>query len=249
MMMNSSFRQRKRARTAGKGVQKTALVAVSKKQAEENLARKVVQLSKYVKGLKPEMKFADLTMSSSNVPTATGYTQLMSAIAAGTGVNQRVGENVQIKYLELHFQPLYTNSVDTAVNENPSYRFFIVQDKQQISDTTPDLTDLLDQPATPSLSLFNVSEQKRFRVIYDSGPQTVTFGVLAADMDSSISFPGKLNFTVKRNVSITTQFNGTASTDIQKNGIYFMIQSNMVSVAPAACFDFQCTTRVGYIDV
>jgi len=166
--------QRKRQRTQTKDARSTALVPVSKQQAEVNLARKVAQLSKYVKGLKPEMKFADVSLSASNVSPTTGVTTLMSAIAAGTGVNQRVGENVQVKYIEMHFEAIFAGSVAAATNDNPSYRVYIVQDKQQISNTSPGLLDLVDQPSVPTVQLFNVQEQKRFRVIYDSGPQVIS---------------------------------------------------------------------------
>jgi len=39
---------------------------------------------------------------------------------------------------------------------------------------SPALTDLVDQPSLPTVQLFNVQEQKRFRVIYDSGPQVIS---------------------------------------------------------------------------
>lgn len=165
--------RRKRLRTKSSDARSTALVAVSKQQADVNLARKVIQLSKYVKGLKPEMKFIDLNLSSTNVPFTTGVTQLMSSIGAGTNVNQRVGENVQVKYLEMHFEAGFINSVAAAVNDNPSYRVYIVQDRQQIATTSPALSDLVDVPGLPTVQLLNVQEQKRFRIIYDSGPQVM----------------------------------------------------------------------------
>jgi len=165
--------RRKRQRTKSSDARSTALVAVSQKQAELNLARKVAQLSKYVKGLKPEMKFADVSLSGTNVSPTTGLTTHMSFIAAGTGVNQRVGENVQIKYIEMHFEAVFIASIAIATNDNPSYRVYIVQDKQQVASTSPTLADLVDQPSVPTVQLLNVQEQKRFRVIYDSGPQVM----------------------------------------------------------------------------
>lgn len=166
--------RRKRQRTKASDARSTALVAVSKQQAETNLARKVLQLSKFVKGMKPEMKFVDLSLSQTNVSQVAGTSQLMSAIAAGAGVNQRIGENVQVRYIELHFEAIFAGSIASATNDNPSYRLYIVQDKQQVQNASPAVADLVDQPSLPTTQLFNVQEQKRFRVIYDSGPQVVS---------------------------------------------------------------------------
>ena len=160
-------------RTKSKDARSTALVAVSKQQAETNLARKVLQLSKYVKGMRPEMKFVDLNLSQTNVSQVAGTSQLMSAIAAGAGVNQRIGENVQVRYIELHFEAIFLSSIAVATNDNPSYRLYIVQDKQQVQNASPAVADLVDAPSLPTIQLFNVQEQKRFRVIYDSGPQVM----------------------------------------------------------------------------
>jgi len=179
--------QRKRMRTKSKDARSTALVAVSKQQADVNLARKVLQLSKYVKGMKPEMKFVDLNLSQTNVSFVAGTAQLMSAIAAGTGVNQRVGENVQVKYIELHFEAAYLNSIALSTNDNPSFRFWIVQDKQQVQNAAPSVADLVDAPSLPTISLFNVQEQKRFRVIYDSGAQVMGTRFVGSGLPASIS--------------------------------------------------------------
>lgn len=245
--------KRQRIRSRSRGPKSTALVSVSAKQAEMNLARKVVQLSKYVKGLKPEMKFVDLALSSTNVNTGTGLTQLMSAVAAGSNINNRIGENILAKYIEVNFEAVYGASISVATNDNPSYRFYIVQDKQQIGSTSPALSDLIDAPGTPTIALYNVTEQKRFRVIFDSGPQVMVMGNMSAVAPptfgySSISLPSKLTWKVKRSVTIPIEFNGTGSTNIQKNGIYLMVQSDMVATA-TACFDFLCTTRIGFTDV
>jgi len=63
-----------------------------------------------------------------------------------------------------------------------------------------------------------------------------------------MSFPSRILFTVKKNVSIPIEYNGTASTNIQKNGIYFMVQTDMLATA-TPCFDYSATCRIGYIDV
>jgi len=126
-------------------------------------------------------------LSQTNVSFVAGTAQLMSAIAAGTGVNQRVGENVQVKYIEVHFEAAYVNSIASSINDNPSFRFWIIQDKQQVQNAAPSVADLVDQPSTPTTSLFNVQEQKRFRVIYDSGAQVMGTRFVGLGVPASIS--------------------------------------------------------------
>jgi len=178
--------RRKRMRSRSRGVQSTALVAVSAKQAEMNLARKVIQLSKYVKGLQPEMKFLDVNQSTANVTPSTGVTLLMSAVATGAGVTNRVGENISVKYWEVNFEAVFVGSVAVATNDNPSYRFYVVQDRQQIANTAPVLSDLVDDPSIPTTQLLSITEQKRFRILYDSGPQVTNNNFVAGGTPSAL---------------------------------------------------------------
>jgi len=66
--------------------------------------------------------------------------------------------------------------------------------------------------------------------------------------NTSISFPSRILLNFKKTVSIPTEFNSTAATNIQKNGIYFMVATDMLATA-TACFDYTATSRIGFIDV
>jgi len=248
MMLGSTFRQRKRARFTKRSVGSGSLVPVSKLSAEINLARKVQQLSKYVKGLKPEIKYADITLASNNINAATGVTVHMTAIAQGIAVNQRIGENVQVRHVEFHGEIAYAASLVLATNDTPTYRVYIVQDMQQIASTSPSLADLVDQPALPVIQLLNVSEQKRFRILYDSGPQMLSLGSpTVPPVNSNVVQMARYHLHLQKRVSIPVEFNSTASTTIQKNGIYFMLSTDVTN-AGAPCLDWLGSSRIGFTD-
>lgn len=231
--------------------QQKSIVPVSAKQAESNLAARVVKLAKLVRGLKPEVKYIDVSLATTNAATA-GTVIHLTPISQGTAVNTRVGDVVRMLWYQVNLNILFTSSVMTTVTENPAFRFYIVQDRQQGADTAPTLAQLVDNPALPSYQLLEIQSamQGRFKVLYDSKPQLMAAGTIAvADLDSSISFPARFQFNFQRNFKSQINFNGAASTDIQRGGIYFMFSTNMVDVGAAACVDFVGTTRIAYTDV
>jgi len=249
MMLGSTFRQRKRARFTKRSVGSGSLVPVSKLSAELNMAREVQKLKKYVKGLKPEIKFADITLASTNISPTAGVTVHMTAIAQGIAVNQRIGENVQVRHVEFHGEVTYANSVGSSTNDTPTYRVYIVQDMQQIASTSPSVADLVDQPSTPVYQLYNVSEQKRFRVLYDSGPQMLSFGTpaITPPVNSNVVQMARYQLHLKKRVSIPVEFNSTGSSTIQKNGIYFMLSTD-ISASGTPCLDWLGSSRIGFTD-
>lgn len=249
MMQGSTFRQRKRARPSKSTVAKGSLVPVSAKQAEINLAQKVVKLTKLVSGLRPETKYIDTSLNSSNVPVATGLVIHLTGIAGGTGVNQRVGDAVTTLWWNLNLS-LTNTSTFSATNENPSYRFYIVRDTQQVGDTAPTAADLVDQPSLPKIQLLNVATtmQKRFQVLYDSKPQVLFAGTGVAAQNNSVVFPARLQFNLRGFKKAQVRFNGTSANDIQKGGIYLFFYTDVV-VGGADALDFTGSSRVAYTDV
>lgn len=219
-------------------------------ERESALEKKVAQLSRAIALTRPEVKFTDLSLATLNINPAVGVVTLMTAIAAGTGVNQRIGENVLVNWVEMHLEVVGVNSIQLAVNDNPSYRVYIVQDTQQIASTLPTLLDLVDQPALPVIQLKQVTEQKRFRILYDSGPQMCVFGVAGAVgfANNSIVMNQKYHLHYSSKVKIPVQFNGTAAGNIQKNGIYFMLSTDIIGAAGATVLDISGSSRIGYTD-
>lgn len=248
-MTGSSFRQTKRRRTTSKALAGSSVVPVTAARAEANLAQKVLRLERAVKQIKPEVKYFDLSTSSNNVSAANGVVIHLSQIAAGTGVSQRVGDAIRSLWYDINLSVTLSSAVN-ATNENPSFRFYIAQDTQQVGDTAPVGADLVDQPSNPKVQLLNilVTMQKRFKVLYDSKPQVLYPGTGIVYQNNSVVFPAKVQFNFHRKLNSSIRFNGTAATDIQKGGLYLFFYTDVV-VAAADALDFTGTSRLAYTDV
>lgn len=249
MMQGSTFRQTKRARTSKATVSKGSLVPVSAKQAENNLALKVVKLTKLVAGLRPEVKYIDTSLSSNNVSVANGIVVHLTGIAQGTNVNNRVGDLISTLWWNVNIS-VTNSSAANATNENPSYRFYIVKDTQQVGDTAPTGADLVDQPSLPKIQLLNIvtTMQKRFQILYDSRPQILYPGTGLVAANNSTVFLSKLQFNLRGSKKGQIRFNGVNAADIQKGGLYLFFYTDVV-VGGADAFDFTGTSRVAYTDV
>lgn len=225
-----------------------ALVPVSQAQADRNLANKVVKLTKLVRGIRPEVKYVDLSLNTSNVSVASGIVIHLTAIASGVGINQRVGDLVTALWWNVNLSLTSTSSF-AATNENPAYRFYIVRDTQQVGDTAPVGGDLVDSPSLPKIQLLNVltTMQKRFQVLFDSKPQVLFAGTGVTAQNNSVNFPAKLQWNIKGKKNAAVRFNGLNSNDIQKGGLYLFFYTDVV-VAGADALDFTGTSRVAYTD-
>lgn len=143
----------------------------------------------------------------------------------GSGENQRNGTSIKL-------QSLYMRAKLT-IHPSATYslcRLVLVQDKQQISDTTSpweacfSTNDILS-PTNRELN------QGRFTILYDE----------VIRLDTS-----KLNFFVKKYIPIGNhvKYNGAAGSDIQKNGLYLMCISDEVTNGPSLTH----YTRITYTD-
>lgn len=225
-----------------------ALVPVSQAQADRNLANKVVKLTKLVRGIKPEVKYIDTSLNTSNVSVANGIVIHLTGVASGVGINQRVGDLITSQWWNVNLS-LTSSSSFSATNENPAYRFYIVRDNQQVGDTAPAGSDLVDQPSLPKIQLRNVSTtmQKRFQILFDSKPQVLFAGTGVTAQNNSVNFPAKLQWNIKGKKIAPIRFNGLNAGDIQKGGLFLFFYTDVV-VAAADALDFTGTSRVAYTD-
>lgn len=221
---------------------------VSAKQAEINLAQKVVKLTKLVSGLRPETKYIDTSLTSNNVSVNNGVVINLTAIGGGTGINQRVGDAVNMLWWNLNLSVTLSSAQNTTT-EMPSFRFYIARDVQQVSDTAPIGADLVDQPSLPKIQLLNVSTtmQRRFQIVYDSKPQLIFPGTGLSILNNSVVYPQRCQFNLRGFKKGPIRFNGTASTDIQKGGLFLFFYTDVTTSGDV--LDFTGTSRVAYTDV
>lgn len=199
------------------------------------LRQQVKSLQRIVKDLAPEIKYVDTSITITNLTTSGNVTHL-TAVAQGDTQSTRTGNTINVRTLNWQ---LTARAADSA-NISSSLLFAIVMDREQVGDTAPAITDVFSS-ADPVVALPNLANLERFRFLYSSGViDCQRIGVLSGSANT-------LNKTFKLSWSgsIKVSYNGTADTDIQKNGIYMLVLTDDA----AGSIDFEGISRIGYTDV
>lgn len=155
-----------------------------------------------------EKKALDFSGSSTIGTTASALH--FTAVAQGTAQNQRIGNSVYCTGLALNF--LFVSHPSAAQS---NIRFIIFHDTQTVSDQT-------------SIAWTTVMDNASMWAMINRGSQRGRFKIL---MDKTCSLSPNSNYAenyMKNYIPInkTIEFNGTAATDIQKNGIYGLVLSD-----------------------
>lgn len=211
-------RVRRRARPSG---------WVGKIAGGARLAYRAWRMAKYIKGLvNSELYKFDATFSSANV-SDTGNVTHLTAIAQGDGVAARTGNSIYVRAVNIH-GTLTFNVAASVISQ--TVRVAIIVDTQQIGDIAPSLTTIYS--ASGPYGHLNADTVGRFKVLW-----TRTYILDTNNPTLKVD----INIPMKHHV----RFNGTASTDIQKGGIYFIASS---SQSTANYPTFSGESRVSYHD-
>lgn len=165
------------------------------------------------------------TNSGSTTTPNTGTMTLLNGLAQGDTDTGRTGNSVLMRNVLI--RAVFTQN-PTAISTQ--YRVMVVLDTQQISDTTPAVTDILES-ANP-LSTLKTGNAGRFKILKS--------WMFTTDDDKGQT--RIINYY--KDMRMHTRYNGTADTDIQKNGLYLLTISNQATNVPT--FDFYW--KVGYHD-
>lgn len=186
---------------------------VTKPPSIRSIAEKALALAKTV-NKSIEKKAIDFTGGTAVTTTATPFH--FTAIAQGTAQNQRIGNSIYLTGMAINFN--WYISASAAISH---IRFVIFQDTQtQPDDTAIAWTELMDNAAI--LAMINRGSQRnRFKILYDQQ------SMLGQNSNEAEVFP-KVYMPIKK----TVEFNGTASSDIQKNGIYGLVISSEATDTP-----------------
>lgn len=144
----------------------------------------------------------------------SGSTTHLSAIAIGDTSSTRTGSTVLCKELRVRiaFQK-HASATNTVV------RYMLVVDKQQVADTSPAVTAVL---TTADVLSHLVSDNVgRFKILKD-----VTIDLDAAHVMRTYQY-----YLPLTDHHIT--YNGSASTDVNKNGVYQLVLSNEATNTPS----------------
>lgn len=240
------FIKRKRYR---KSVPKDGTVVVTAPQASLALARKVNRLSKIVKGIQPELKFLSLTGSAANVTDTTGLAVPLVFLTAGTDYNNRISDRVRVKRVQFTVRiSTAAASLGATPTSEEFTRFYLIQDLQQVSDTSPTVNDVLFSGSTPQFPVLNMSTaQGRYKMLWHS-PLMVHSRLATSSVAGAVTTPLSPTqspvVSCDRSMDLLVTFNGTANTDIQKNGLYLLVSTNLA----ADTLDIDYNWRVSYLD-
>lgn len=197
----------------------------NRKYSPMDIASKAWRTAKYLKGLiNVEHQKLDTVVLAG---TQSNIALVSNIVALGTGDTEgsRTGNSILVKYAYL--------KLSATLNSSASFtklRVVLVRDKQQIGDTAPAYSDVYDT-AGGTQAFLNKLTVGRFDILYDR----------LVDLDDNN--PQRI---VEKYIPLNShiRFNGSASTDVQKGGLYVMLLSDQATNTPSVT----CLTRVMYID-
>jgi len=168
---------------------------------------------------KPEVKSSVTNAYLVSMPI-TGSTIPLTQIGQGIASTQRIGLETKATGVELKYNVQMNASATYSVA-----RVMLVVDRQQVSDTALSLAEVV-QDASYITSLGSEIHRGRFTMLYDR-----THVLTATNSKPQAHFKKRLNLPVK--------YNGANSGDIQKNGVYLVIQSDQSTYIPLVSYSMK----------
>lgn len=164
-----------------------------------------------------------------------GVVYPLNAIAQGDDAFTRTGNQIQVTavYHTLIAKNKHTSDAGTMT-------MMLIQDKQVVSDSVPAVTDILHDVGDSSapMSPLNHSNAGRYSVLWRR-----SFNV--GDQNSGLDHYVTRNWKRTR---LNVRYNGTASSDYQKNSLYLLVITDRDSAA-AEKFTIRGFTRVYFTDL
>lgn len=183
----------------------------------------------YLSGLvNSELFKYDTNATSQAIDEDSPYVLNLTAIGQGDNTAQRTGNSILARKLNIRMLFRQDN------NQEASVRIMLVRDKQQVGDTAPTVADVLANTTMTSFLL--ASTAGRFDILYNR--------VITLIPSQSTQRQLAINKVMRSHV----RYNGTATTDIQKNGLYLMIFSTRTSVEADGPVLENISTRLSYHD-
>jgi len=196
----------------------------NRKYTPAEVAYRAYRGVRYLKGLVNSELLKSDTNSNTTISNS-GTIIRMVDIAQGDGDGQRTGNSILIRSINLKmafFQ--HASATDTL------YRVILLQDKQQQADTNPTVADILE--STSTLSPLNSDTVGRFKILKNWFFHT-------SDASDTVK-----HFNFFLNLRQHMRYNGSASTDYQKDGIYLLLLSDQSTNTPTIYYN----KRVSYHD-
>lgn len=180
-----------------------------------------------LKGLvNSEMFKYDQSQTALNLTNSGGILHLTS-VTQGDGDGQRTGNSIFVRSVNIK-GVLKFNTSSTSFGQ--PCRLMVVLDTQQGSDSSPSVLNILESATT--YSHLNSETVGRFKILKSY--------IINLSTGTNPVRPFQINIPMRHHV----RFNGTAPTDIQRGGLYFVYMSNEGSLYPTMDYE----ARLSYHD-
>lgn len=190
------------------------------------LAAKAARGVWYLKGLvNSEMKHYVTTATVTPDNTTGSVINLVATAQGDSDVGEREGNSIFLRNLLIRLA-ITQNATATST----FYRIMVVQDTQQIGDTAPTIGNVLNTAST--LSSLNTGTAGRFKIIKNWFFSTDDFK------------SNTRNIEYYKDMRVHVRYNGSAASDIQKNGFYLMMLSDQATNTPSITYN----CKIGYHD-
>ena len=177
----------------------------AKKYSAMELATKAYRGIGYLRGL-VNSEMLHYRTSGDTTADQNGVVTHLTAIGQGDTDALRTGNSIFVRKLLVRWSG-FQNVTNTP---NGTLRCVVFIDVQQVADTAPTMADVLQTTASTvaPLSSLNDANLGRFKILYNK--------IVNIGNGSNGSHTEELYLDMEHHV----RYNGTASTDIQKGGIY-----------------------------
>lgn len=209
------------------------------------LTQQVKSLQRAVKKLAPETKYFDVSLNQSNI-TVSGSVTHITGIGQGDTLTTRTGNAINVTNITC--KGTWVRGSDALAAASFNYRILVVVDTQQVADTNPTAAAVITDggfTANPITCLPNTDNLERFRVLYTSPLYESAKGCLTAANVSGTSAVQTSTLEFNKSLSLKVSYNGTASSDIQKNGVFVVFLTDSTQNT----LDFSGIARVAFSDV
>jgi len=183
--------------------------------AQLSTEARLLKLQRKVNALDPELKCSQASGSLSNVSDTTGSILYLSGIAAGTTVQERVGEKIHVKQLNLNVK--LVSDATTTITSTAVYGVYLIKDvlSNGVVPTISGGAQAIFLNPGPTQAMINPSTKDRFKIIRKF--------VYGGGMAASGSQNPLVSFKVKLNHAMDFQDNSAAQTGAGKNSYYLVI--------------------------
>lgn len=180
-----------------------------------------------------EKKYLTVNVNGTEINSDAILSNDMTSIAQGDTNTSRTGVKVTAK-------SLYIRGTLVQTGQDSVCRMVVVCDRQQEGDTAPTLGQVLgDGTIGPVYGATNLLYSGRFQILMDK--------VYSLDASDKPNINLKYYLKLNKGKGINVRYNGSGSTDIQKNGIYVFFVSNVTAANTGPLFYGQI--RLGFTDM